>query len=183
MGHGAEGAAEVERGLLLMSHAPAQAYIMLAEIYDLLGDEAHHEEVLNEMEAMPGGEKAAGMARASAMIRHGDVAGAERVLRALIDRYPTFPGLWEMLAGAQASANQNQEALLSFRRALESALEWGQGNPALYLHIAEMLHAMGRDREAFDQCRLVLALDPRNQTAQALKAELQNKLAARVPHL
>jgi len=182
-GHVAEGAAEVEKGLSLMRRPTTRGYATLADIYDLQGDEARHAEVLKKIESMPDGDQFAFMARARAMIGHGDLAGAERELYA----HPTVPGswyLWDALGEVRAQAGQKQEALLSFRRALEwSILRDKPGNRALYLRIAEMLHAMGRDREAFDQCRLVLALDPRNQTAQALKAELQNKLAARVPHL
>ncbi len=177
MGHAAEAAAEVEKGLSLMSDAPPMAYATLAEIYDLQADDAHREEVLKKIESMRGGDKVAGMARASAMIRHGDVAGAEEVLRSVIDRHPTDPALWSMLGQTQVRANQNQEALRSFHHALEENLF----SPGLHLKIAQVFHAMGRDREAFDQCRLALALDPGNQAAQSLKAELQNNLAARVP--
>jgi protein O-mannosyl-transferase len=184
MGHLAEAAAEVDKGLSLMSDAPPMAYATLAEIYDLQADDAHREVVLKKIESMPGGDKVAGMARASALIRHGDVAGAERVLRALTDRYPTVPGLWGMLGQIQVQANQNQEALLSFRHMPGNSLYSAESTEAGdYLQIAQVLHAMGRDREAFDQCRLALALDPGKQAAQSLKAELQNNLAARNPQL
>jgi len=74
--------------------------------------------------------------------------------------------------------------MLSFRHVLEySPGSTRSLRAALYLHIARALHAMGRDREAFDQCRLALALDPGNQPAQSLKAELQKNLAARSPQL
>ena len=179
MGHVAKGAAEVEKALSLMSDAPATAYATLAEIYDLRADDAHREEVLKKIESMPDGDRIAGMARARAMIRHGDIAGAERVLRAVIDRHPTGSGpLWVMLGQIQASANQNQQALVSLDHALEYSLFSQESVKSdLYLQIAQVLHAMGRNREAFDQCRLVLALEPGDPTAQSLKAELQDNLA------
>ena len=181
-GHLAEAAAEVEKGLALMNNAPPMAYATLAEIYDLQADNAHREEVLKKVEAMTGGDQVAGMARASALIRHGDVAGAQRVLRAAIERHPTIAGLWAMLGQIQAQANQNQAALLSLRHLLWDSLYAAVSAKAgVYVHIAQVLHAMGRDREAFDQCRLALALDPGNQAAQSLKAELQSNLAARSP--
>jgi len=184
MGHLAEAAAEVEKGLSLMSDASPKAWATLAEIYDLQADDARREAVLEKIESMPDGAKVAAMERASAMLRHGDVAGAERVLRAQIERHPMVPALWSMLGGVQATANQNQEAMLSFRHVLEySPGSTRSLRAALYLHIARALHAMGRDREAFDQCRLALALDPGNQPAQSLKAELQKNLAARSPQL
>ena len=181
-GHLAEAAAEVEKGLSLMNNAPPMAYATLAEIYDLQADNAHREEVLKKIESMTGGDQVAGMARASALIRHGDVAGAERVLRAAIERHPTIPGLRAMLGQIQAQANQNQEALLSFRHLLGDSLYAAVSvKTGVYVHIAQVLHTMGRDREAFDQCRLALALDPGNPAAQSLKAELQSNLAARSP--
>jgi len=133
---------------------------------------------------MPDGGTAAGMARANAMIRHGDIDGAERALRAVTERDPGVAGSWVMLGQMQAAANQNQEALLSFHHALDDSLfSPTSAKSALYLQIAQVLHVKGRDREALDQCRLTLALDPGNQAAQSLKAEIQNNLAARVPQL
>ncbi len=179
MGHGAEGTAEVEKALSITNDAPASAYVTLAEIYDLQGDDAHREEVLKKIESMTDGDRIAAMARASVMARRGDIAGAERVLRAVIDRHPTGAGsMWVMLAQTQASANQNQEALVSLDHALEYSLFSQESvKSGLYMQIAQVLHAMGRDREALDQCRLVLALEPGDPTAQSLKAELQNNLA------
>ncbi len=159
-GHVAEAAAEVEKGLSLMSDAPAMAYATLAELYDLQADDAHREEVLKKIESMPDGERVAGMERASAMTRHGDVAGAEHVLRAAIDHQPGVPSLWLTLGKTQASANQNQEALVSLQHALDYSRPSQEDVKSLHLQIAQVLHAMGRDREALDQCRLVLALEP-----------------------
>ena len=183
MGHLAEGTAEVEKALSLMRNsAPATAYATLAGIYDLQGDDAHREEVLKKIESMPDGEKVARRMRVSAMLRHGDIDGAERVLRAVTERDPNLAALWVTLGQMQARANQNQEALLSFYHARQYPYFTRElATPGFYLQIAQVLHVMGRNREAFDQCRLALALDPGNQVAQSFKAELQNNLAAKVP--
>jgi hypothetical protein len=53
----------------------------------------------------------------------------------------------------QADLNQNEQALSSFQR-----ISHWTGHPHLYVAIAKSLHALGRDREALDQCRLATAL-------------------------
>lgn len=179
-GHIREGIAEVSRALPMMKNPPATAYVALADLYDLQQDHVHSEQVLREVESLPQGEATAAMARATELIRHGDRAGAMRILRALTESHPVVPSYWVALAELQAGENQNQEALASYRQALENL---GNPNPAdnsaLHFRIAKLLHALGRDREAFDQCRLALALAPGSQAIKEFKGQLDQSLAGR----
>ena len=63
-------------------------YIKLAELYDSRGNQEQVEAVLKEMDSMPEGELAVGLARAKIRLNHSDKKGAERILSELSERYP-----------------------------------------------------------------------------------------------
>ena len=105
---------------------------------------------------MSEGELAAGLARARIRLNHSDKQGAERILRELADRYPGNPEVLMTLGNLQADLKQNEQAMISYQRASERVIEHAD----LHLSMAKSLHAMGRDHEALDQCRLALALAP-----------------------
>jgi tetratricopeptide (TPR) repeat protein len=128
-------------------------YIPLVEIYDSQGDSARVKSLLEKLEYMPEGELAVGLARAEIMLNHNDKRGAEHILLELADKYPNNPQVLIRLGGVQADLNENDQALNSYQR-----ISHWIAHPRVYASMAKSLHAMGRDREALDQCRLALAL-------------------------
>ncbi|MFZ0887159.1 MAG: tetratricopeptide repeat protein, partial [Candidatus Binataceae bacterium] len=168
LGRTAEAASEIAKGLDLMPHPPADAYVELAELYDAQGRPADSGAVLKRMESMPGGAEAAGLALARIRLRHGDGAGAEKILRDLARRYPSDQHVWTMLGLVLAGEDRNQEALAAYQHAL--ALAPNDSRPHFYA--AQAFHAMGREREALAQCQAALAINPAYADATALMAEI-----------
>ena len=120
------------------------------------GNQQQVEAVLKEIDSMSEGELAAGLARARIRLNHSDQQGAERILRELSDRYPTDGKVLIQLANLEFELKQYKQALASYQRA-------GGGwfaDADVHSSMAKSLHAMGRDREALDQCRLAEAMDP-----------------------
>jgi predicted Zn-dependent protease len=136
----------------------AMRYIKLAELYDSIGNQQQVEAVLKEVDSMSEGELAVGFARAGIRRNHSDKMGAERILRELSENYPTNYEVLVELGGLQADLGQNQQALISYQRAAEGWI----ASPQLHASIAKTLLALGRGREALDQCRLGEAMAPRN---------------------
>ena len=156
---------EITQGLAMMKQLPvpdygplAMRYIELAELYDSIGRKEQVEVVLNEVDSMPEGELAAGLARVKIRLNHSDKQGAERILRELSDRYPTNHEVWMQLADLESELKQYDQALIGYQRASEG---W-YGDPRLHLSMARMLYALGGGREALNQCRLAVALSPGN---------------------
>ncbi len=173
---------EITQGLEIMKRLPvpdygplAMRYIPLAELYDSQGNQEQVEAVLREVDSMPEGELAAGLARARIRLNHSDQQGAEQVLRELSDRYPTNHEVWMQLANLEFNLEQYEQALVSYHRAEEG---W-YGDTRLHLSIAKTLHAMGRDREALDQCRLTDALGPRDLAAKFACAKIRNEIGSK----
>ncbi len=80
---------EITASLKLMRRsAPAAGYIALAELYDQDGDQAQADAVLDYARSLPQGTEAVELARARVRMRHGDAAGAEKILRELAAGYP-----------------------------------------------------------------------------------------------
>jgi Flp pilus assembly protein TadD len=108
-------------------------------------------------------------------LQHSDKEGAARILSELSHRFQQTPEVLIRLGDVQADLNQNEQALASYQRANESAI----GDPQLHVAMAKSLHAMGRDREALDQCRLAQAMAPHDWQAQfaclQIKNETENK--------
>ena len=167
---------EMAKGLELMKRDPvpdyiplAMRYIPLVELYDSKNNQQQVEAVLKEMDSMSEGELAVGLARAKIRLNHSDAAGAERILSELADRYPDYPPVLIELGDLQAELKQNEQALVSYGNAIPNSI----GQAYLHASIAKSLHAMGRDREALDQCRLAKALGPRDSAVKFSCAELQ----------
>jgi tetratricopeptide (TPR) repeat protein len=167
-GRNQEAAREIAQALELMPHPPAVAYVSLAELLDSQGNPARSEAILHQVESLPDGDQASRLARARIRMRHGDSAGAEKELRDLAGRYPDDQQAWTMLGLLLADENRNDEALTAYQRAMQLA----PGDTRPHLFAAKSLHAMGRDREAGEQCRQALAIEPDYQEARALMAEL-----------
>jgi len=173
---------EVTEGLEMMKRLPvpdygplAMRYIELAELYDSIGNQEQVEAVLKEVDSMPQGELAAGLARARIRLNHSDKQGAERILRELSDSYPTNGEVWLQLANLEFNLKQYDQALISYQQAGQG---WF-GGPQLHLSMAQSLQALGRDREALDQCRLADALGSRNRAVKFACAKLRSDIGSK----
>jgi len=153
----------------------AMDYIKLAELYDSIGDQEQAEAVLKEVDSMSEGELAVGLARAKMRLNHSDNAGAERILRELSERYPDDYQVLIQLADLEFSLKQYPQALVSYQRAGGGWYGYAQ----LHSSMAKALHALGRDREALDQCRLAEALGPRDWTARFSCAEIRSDIGSK----
>ena len=170
MGRLGESAGELAAGIKHLPRPVAQNYLMLAQVYDLNGDYARRDAELNYAESLPGGAEAVGLARAQMKVAHGDAAGAEAMLRGLARQYPRDYLVWTLLGRALAAEGRNEEALASYKQALN--LTPGAAMPHFFS--AQLLHAMNRDREALDECRQVLAAAPNDPRALALMTEIEH---------
>ncbi len=146
----------------------AVAYVTLAELYDAQGDVAHRDEVLQHARGLPGGDSVAGLTYARIEARHGNLKGSEDTLYSLARRYPDDSRSWTALGLLLADENRREESL----RALDRAQQLSPGDPEPHFFAARVLHAMGRDRDALQQCRRALALAPAHNGARTLRDEI-----------
>ncbi len=175
-GRFAEACAELDRSIKMSAEADARDYVMLAKFRDLAGQSALSEAALKRAEAEPDGIERAGLARAEIRMWHRDDAGAEAILRGLAARYPGNYQVWDEMGAALADQKRYDESLSDYKRAID--LEPNEMLPRLFT--AKLLHSMGRDREALEQCRAALAIEPNDGDAQALAAGLERSLRTRM---
>jgi len=169
---------ELTESIAMMTSVPsrdfgplAMRYIPLLELYDSRGDSRRFESLLKEVDSMPEGELAVELALAEIRLQHSDKDGAEQILRMLSDRYPDNDALLMKLGNLQADLKQNELALDTYRR----VSHW-LGHPNVYAAMARSLHALGRDREALQQCELAIASVPlRDQETQFVCAQIRNE--------
>jgi tetratricopeptide (TPR) repeat protein len=169
---------ELTQGIAMMKSIPsrdfgplAMRYIPLVELYDSLGNSRQVKSLLKEVDSMPEGELAVGLALADIRLQHSDKSGAEQILRALSDRYPDNDVLLMKLGNLQADLKQNAQALDSYRR-----ISHWFGHPNLYAARARSLHALGRDRETLEQCELAIASAPlKDQETRFVCAQIRNE--------
>ncbi len=173
---------EITKGLEMMKRLPvpdygplAMRYIKLAELYDSMGLQEQVDAVLKQVDSMPQGELAAGLARARIRLNHSDKQGAERILRELSDRYPTNHEVWMRLADLESDLKQYNQALICYHRAEEG---W-YGDKRLHLSMASVLQAAGRNREARDQCRLAVALSPQDSEVKNTCSKIRNDIGSK----
>ena len=179
-GHVYQAIRETTEGLEIMERYPvadvgplALRYAKLAGLYDSIGNQKQVQAVLNEVDSMPEGELATGLARATIRLNHSDKEGAEQILSKLAERYPDNAQVLIALGDVQADLNQNEQALISYQRAIPNRI----GQAQLHSSIAKSLRTMGRDHEALDQCRLALALaSPRDFETQFICTRIQNSV-------
>ncbi len=169
MGRIGQSAGELAAGIGHLPHPTAQNHLLLAQVYDLNRDYAQRDAELNYAESLPGGAEAVGLTRAQMKVAHGDAAGAEAMLRELARQYPGNYLVWTELGRALAAEGRNEEALATYKEAVK--ITPGASMP--HFLSAQLLHAMNRDREALEQCRLVLAAAPNDPTALALMTEIE----------
>ncbi|HUO04000.1 MAG TPA: sulfatase-like hydrolase/transferase [Candidatus Binataceae bacterium] len=106
--------------------------------------------------------------RAQTRFRQGDFLDAEKVLREVIREQPNNRDATLDLGMVLASEHRYDEAIAAYRQAA-SGLSTA---PTIHYQIARLLHQLGRDREARDECALALAQAPNDSKAQALMATL-----------
>jgi tetratricopeptide (TPR) repeat protein len=152
------------------THPPAGGYAKLALLEDEAGNQAAAEEALGHAEAIPGGSEAAALAHAQIMLRHGDFGSAENAARGLLRLAPNNEQALEVLGMALSAQQRYEDALTAFRHAVALA---PVQTPLLHYRIAAVLHQMGREREAHDECAIALADAPNNRSVQALMAEIE----------
>ena len=133
-------------------HSPR--YVKLAELYDSQGNQAQVESLLKQLDSMSEGELAIGLARARICLNHADTECAQRNLRDLSNRYPTNAEVLIMLGDLEFRLKNYEQALDCYRRAGGG---WF-GDAKDHLSMAKSLNALGRSREARDQCSLARAL-------------------------
>jgi tetratricopeptide (TPR) repeat protein len=156
----------------MMPGPKAADYVTLAEYFALAGETAASEQALKQAESKPDGAESAALTRAEIRMWHGDNAGAEGMLRGLALRYPKDSEVWDELGSALADQKRYAEALSAYRQAVE--LEPRQLTPRFL--IATLLHAMGRDQEALEQCRAALVIEPNSGDSQALMEEIERSM-------
>jgi len=150
-------------------------YVKLAELYDSIGNQEQVEAVLKEVDSMPEGELAVGLARAKIRLNHSDDEGAAAILREVSVRYPDNYKVLVELGDLEFKLKDYKRALESYNRA---GAGWF-GGAQLHLSIARSLRATGRDSEAVDQCRMAEALatpdvDVKSSCAE-IRASAKNK--------
>ncbi len=173
---------EITKALEMMKRLPvpdygplAMRYIKLAELYDSVGNQQQVDAVLNEVDSMSDGEVAVGLARARIRLNHSDKQGAERILRELSDRYPENGQVSMPLGDLESSLQQYNQALICYQRA---GGNWF-ADSRVHLAMAQSLRAMGRGREALDQCRLGVALLPNNQALKNICTYFRNDIGSK----
>ena len=173
---------KMTRGLAMMNALPvpeygpiAMLYIDLATLYDSLGNQDQVEAVLNDMDSMPQGELAVGLARARIRLNHSDNEGAERILLDLLDRYPNSARVMVPLADLEFSQKHYAQALNYYQR---SGAGWF-ADAQLHLSMAQSLEGMNRNRDALDQCRMALAMSPRDRRLQFHCAKVRNDIGSK----
>jgi tetratricopeptide (TPR) repeat protein len=174
LGHLKEAVAEEAEGLRRLAHPPADAYVGLAQLYELSGDPDKGEEMLKYAATLPGGAHVAALARAQMKMNHGDRAGAQQILRDLVVNEPSDPRVWTMMGMAAGAQKSHEEALADFERAVALAPR----DPFSRFWAAYTLYRLGRDAEALEQCRQVLAISPNDRNTQALMAKIERRMAS-----
>jgi protein O-mannosyl-transferase len=157
------------QALKRLENSPATAYANLALIADIAGDKAESEAALKQAEAIPGGAQAAALTRAQLARIHGDLKGSESVLRDMIRRHQESADVYAALGVTLSAENRPEEALAPFQQAMRIT----PGDPNLHYQAALLLHRLGREREAHDECAAALAIVPGNRDAQALMAAIE----------
>ncbi len=172
-----EAATEEAEGIKRIANPAADAYVGLAQIYDMNGDQAKSEAALKQAESLPNGAHVAALARAQSKYNHGDLPGAEAILRNLTTTDPYDPRAWTVLGMTAIREKNNDLALECFRQATALAPR----DPFARVMTGLALHKLGRDQEALEQCRSALAIAPNDRNAQALIARIERETPSRQP--
>ncbi|HUO06655.1 MAG TPA: tetratricopeptide repeat protein [Candidatus Binataceae bacterium] len=141
---------------------------------DAAGDSKAADGYLKRAQSLDDGTGAVAMARAQLSFRHGDVAGAEKILRDLIQTDPANTLALTGLGALLSTQHRFDDALAAYRRATAIT----PNDPIPHYLAALALHRVGRDAEAREQCSIALTAAPANPDIQALMVEIERTSAA-----
>ncbi|HVN64579.1 MAG TPA: tetratricopeptide repeat protein [Candidatus Binataceae bacterium] len=144
-------------------------YAELAFSAAAAGDQTAADANLKEAEELSGGAGIASLTRARIELLRGDTKAAEQELVKLLESEPDNEPALAALAEAFAKDKRYEDSLAALRRAASLA----PGEPSFHYKIAVMLHNLGRDREARDECESALAVSPDNPDLKALLAAIE----------
>ncbi len=173
-GQYSQAARETAHALNYLPNAPVSAWVELGELYDAANDAAGSQTAFAQAEKMPGGAFEVALARARISLSRKDGAGAQRQLESLLAAAPDEPRALLMLGSAMAVQHRYDEALNAYQHALRIVPD----NTTLRFLTALTLHNLGREREALEQCQLVLRAAPSNPNALALLHLIERSLNA-----
>jgi tetratricopeptide (TPR) repeat protein len=108
-------------------------------------------------------------ATATAALRRGDLAEAERLCRALLKSRPKEPALLELLGAVLMQKGENPAAVQEMHRAIEAGLR----TAGIHNNLAIVLERLGRNDEAVAAARTAARLKPQQA---ALQVNLANRL-------
>jgi len=169
MGDAARGASEAAEGLNRLSEPSPAPYVGLAHLYLAAGQPEQAAAALKVAESLPGGDIEAGLDRARASAKDGDLAGAASSLHRLAENHPDDYRLWTALGEVLDGDHRTEEALAADQRAL--GLSPPDAEP--YLAAAHALRGLGHHDEALELCRTALEIAPDDQRARTLMSEIQ----------
>ncbi|HUO04637.1 MAG TPA: tetratricopeptide repeat protein [Candidatus Binataceae bacterium] len=161
-------------GLKRYDHPPLIAYTDAAIAADAAGDPQTAESELKRAEAIPGGGRAAALARAQIRFLHKDNKGAEASLRDLLNREPDYVPALNVLGAVLSADHRDDAAILAYRHALKTAPH----DAGIHYRIALSLHKLGRDREARDECAIALVAAPNDRNIERLMDILNRSIPA-----
>lgn len=167
-------AREIAEGISRIKYPTIEQYTQLALAADAAGDTKSADAALAQAKTLSDGANVAGVLRAQLLFRHGDAKGAETALRELLERDQTNAEALKVLGAIMSSEHRYDDALGFYRRAVAAS----PSDSTLHYLTALALHHLGRDREALDECAMVLSGTPNNPGARALMAEINRTTAA-----
>lgn len=130
----------------------------------LTGDESGAKEARARHADLPIAEPA--LARVSALLRAGDLAGAEAAVRAYLAEHPEDVAALNLLAEAEARADRPDEAEVTLRRCIALAPTYRRARHAL----TQLLLGLSQLEEALLQMQQLLLLDPNGAGSKRLHA-------------
>jgi len=162
------------KGLAHIDHPSPDLYARLALTADAASDTAHADAALANLSAIAGGADTAILTRAQIRMRHGDSKGASDAIEELVRREPENPEALAARGAILASARRYDDALSDYEHAMRNSPH----DANLHYQTAALLHQMGRDGDARNECAVALILAPGNRDAQALMASIDRAGAA-----
>ena len=160
----------IAEGLKRVEHPTPGMYAELALAADAAGDTKSAQAALAQAAALAGGAETAALTRSQMLMRHGDSKGAEQGLRELLGREPENRQALVDLGMVLSSEHRYGEALAIYRRAASGVPH----APMLHYHIALLLHQLGRENEARDECAIAVAQAPGDPNARTLMAVIEH---------
>ncbi|HVN63197.1 MAG TPA: hypothetical protein VMT58_01060 [Candidatus Binataceae bacterium] len=157
-----------------LPHPSPRDFTKVALFADAAGDVDGARADLANAATLPGGAIPADVARAQILYRHGDAKNAELKLRDLLRSAPEDGDVLAALGSMLAEEHRDSEALPF----LMHAAALSPRDPDRHYEAATVLHRMGREREAREECARTLVDAPYDPNALALMAAIEHGDAA-----